>query len=359
MPPPLHRLITTRGPEIVARWASRVKGTLTPESLPRAELADHMPAFLEELSDALRQEESPSESPTAAKHGVQRLRLGFNLGAVVREYGVLHESICEVAQESGVAATQGESRVLIGALITGIADASDEYAQQRTAELQRQATEHYAFIAHELRNPLNSARLALRLLWDKGRIDPSEHLAGVLDRGLRQMQELMDHSLELAREAWGAMLSRGEVDLRMLLRDLEGLVAIDAEAKGARFRCSLDSGGKDHVTLDPRLVSSALSNVTRNAVKFTKAGTDVELRARVAGGHLTIEVEDACGGLEPGMVERAFAPFVQGNARKDGFGLGLAIAKQAVDAHGGTIRVQNLPGKGCVFVLDFPLGEAS
>lgn len=49
-----------------------------------------------------------------------------------------------------------------------------------------------------------------------------------------------------------------------------------------------------------------------------------------------------------------FAPFVRLNSAEAGFGLGLAIAKQAVDAHGGTIRVQNLPGKGCVFILEFP-----
>jgi signal transduction histidine kinase len=70
---------------------------------------------------------------------------------------------------------------------------------------------------------------------------------------------------------------------------------------------------------------------------------------------LVIEVEDCCGGLPPGKVEEAFAPFVRLDTKQSGFGLGLAIAKQAVDAHGGAIRVQNLPGKGCVFVLELPV----
>jgi signal transduction histidine kinase len=86
----------------------------------------------------------------------------------------------------------------------------------------------------------------------------------------------------------------------------------------------------------------------------------VELRGQVANGHAVIEIEDCCGGLPPGKVEEAFAPFVRLDDRQSGFGLGLAIAKQAVDAHAGTIRVQNLPGKGCIFVLELPIAfEAS
>ena len=109
--------------------------------------------------------------------------------------------------------------------------------------------------------------------------------------------------------------------------------------------------------VDPRLIRSALGNLLRNAVKYTRSGTMVELRGRIRNGHAEIEVEDRCGGLEPGKVEEAFSPFVRLNTGENGFGLGLAIAKQAVDAHGGSIRVQNLPSKGCIFVLELPQGD--
>jgi signal transduction histidine kinase len=66
-------------------------------------------------------------------------------------------------------------------------------------------------------------------------------------------------------------------------------------------------------------------------------------------------VHDSCGGLPPGKVEKAFAPFVRLDSSQDGFGLGLAIAKQAAESHGGNIRVQNVPGKGCIFVLELSL----
>ena len=79
------------------------------------------------------------------------------------------------------------------------------------------------------------------------------------------------------------------------------------------------------------------------------------MRGKVASGRATIEIEDSCGGLPPGDIERVFSPFVQfGPGAGSGFGLGLAIARQAMDAHGGTLRVQNLPRKGCIFVLELP-----
>ena len=99
---------------------------------------------------------------------------------------------------------------------------------------------------------------------------------------------------------------------------------------------------------------SAISFATASSIPMP--GSMVEIRGNVSSGRLVIEVEDACGGLPPGKVEEAFAPFVRLDDRQSGFGLGLAIAKQAVDAHGGSIRVQNLPGKGCVFVLELPVG---
>ena len=113
------------------------------------------------------------------------------------------------------------------------------------------------------------------------------------------------------------------------------------------------------MTVDPRLLSSALGNLLSNGVKYTPPGGLVELRGRIAKGHAYIEVEDACGGLPAGRAEEAFAPFVRLDARESGFGLALAIAKQAIDAHGGNLRIQNLPGKGCIFAVELPVAARS
>jgi signal transduction histidine kinase len=168
------------------------------------------------------------------------------------------------------------------------------------------------------------------------------------------MHELVEHSLALARFASNVELRLQTVRLSDIVDEIAAEAGADAEQGQVRLIVNVRDGAE--VVADPRLLRSAASNLVRNAVKFTHEGGTVEVRAHVAGERATIEVEDACGGLPPGMVEKAFAPFVQLDASRGGFGLGLAIAKQAAEAHRGAIRVQNLPGKGCIFVLDLPAG---
>jgi signal transduction histidine kinase len=243
---------------------------------------------------------------------------------------------------------------LFDSIIDGIARAVTEYTHQRDAELLRQANEHFAFIAHELRNPLSSATMAFELLKSKNQLPTENRLVGVLARGLQNAGELVDQTLQLARVASGIELRRQATTLRALFDYVELGATSEAETKGIELRVSAQSD--EPITVDPRLIRSALGNLLRNGVKYTPSGGVVELRGRLASGRAVIEVEDCCGGLEPGKVEQAFAPFVRldGN-RESGFGLGLAIAKQAVDAHGGSLRVQNLPGKGCIFALELPI----
>jgi signal transduction histidine kinase len=103
---------------------------------------------------------------------------------------------------------------------------------------------------------------------------------------------------------------------------------------------------------------SAVMNLLHNAFKNTPAGGRVILRARAEHGRLLIETEDACGGIPPGKGD-LFQKF--GDRRgsdRSGLGLGLSIAREAVRAHGGEITIRNMPGKGCVFVIDVPLASA-
>jgi signal transduction histidine kinase len=101
-------------------------------------------------------------------------------------------------------------------------------------------------------------------------------------------------------------------------------------------------------------VVSALSNVVQNAIKFTRPGGSIVVRTHAEGGLVRLEAEDECGGLPPGTAEGLFQPFVQGARDRRGVGLGLAIVRRAAEAHGGTVRVQNKPGIGCVFIIELP-----
>ncbi|HEX6272172.1 MAG TPA: sensor histidine kinase [Polyangiaceae bacterium] len=360
VPMDLVNVLATKKAEVMERWRANVEGVIAPEGMRTAELVDHLPIFVDEIASALREDVGllpdgpvPEDSPVAAVHGEQRLRLGFSLDAVVREYGALRDAIVATASDAGAQPTFRELNVLSDTIISGIAHAVTEYTQQRDAELLRLANEHFAFVAHELRNPLSSAMIALELLKQQGAVPTEGRPFRALERGLKQTSDLVDKTLKLARVASGIELRRQPTTLKALLDDAELGAMSEAEAKGVELRLKVDEDRT--VPLDRRLVGSALGNLLRNGVKYSHPGSVVEVRGSVSNGRVVFEIEDGCGGLSPGQVEEAFAPFVRLDERQSGFGLGLAIAKQAADAHGGTIRVQNLPNKGCIFVLELPV----
>ena len=128
---------------------------------------------------------------------------------------------------------------------------------------------------------------------------------------------------------------------------------LEAEARG----CELTAGTVDAglaVLADRELLASAVGNLLQNAFKFTERHTEVSLSAHAAGDRVLIEVEDHCGGLPPGAAEQMFQPFVQNDADRSGLGLGLSICRNSVEANEGALRVRDLPGSGCVFVIDLP-----
>jgi len=358
----LHVALEERAHEVMARWKQAVQGTIVPESLPVIELLDHLPVFLREVVAALRDDDDAStirataeETKTASTHGSQRLRLGFSLDAVVREYGAMRNAIIDTGRAAGVQITIREAQVVFDSTIDGIATAVSEYARQRDAELFRQHNEHVAFLAHELRNPLGSAVMATTMLEQRGFIPVSDRAAVALNTSLGKIRELVDHALEEGRTAAGVELRRQPTSIRSVLEGVELAAGTDATAREVSI--SIRCEDEVDVMVDRRLIHSAFSNIVRNAIKYTHAGGAVEVRAHVVDDRMVVEVEDACGGLPPGSVEQVFAPFVRlGNDQpQKGFGLGLAIAKQSVDAHGGALRVQNLPGKGCIFIVELPL----
>jgi signal transduction histidine kinase len=358
----IHEVLAARRDAVMRRWNAEVRGTLAPEGLSPLELVDHIPQFVDEIAAALRADAglssvgpSPETSTIAAGHGAQRLRLGFSLDSVVREYGALRAAIVATAQDDGAQLTLRELQVVFDCIVVGIAHAVSEYTHQRDAELLRQGNEHFAFVAHELRNPLASATMAFELLKKKGQLPAEGRSVGALERGLQRANELVEKTLQIARVASGIDLRRQWTTLKALFEDVELGAVSEAESKGVQLQIAIAKD--ERISLDDRLVRSALGNLVRNAVKYTTPGSTVELRGHVENGRAVIEVQDCCGGLPPGKVEEAFAPFVRLDSRQGGFGLGLAIAKQAVDAHAGSIRVQNLPGKGCIFVLELPVAS--
>ena len=202
-------------------------------------------------------------------------------------------------------------------------------------------------LAHELRNALASARMTFQLIRD-GRAPTSGRSAEIIVAAFDRMQRLIGDALDEARVRGTAAPVRQErVALGALVRDV-----VDATERPNDVEIGVSADESLVVEADTRLLNSALSNLVSNAVKFTRPHGHVEVRTFEHGAHIVVEVEDECGGLPDGATDELFQPFVQKGSERSGVGLGLAITREAVEAHGGVISVRNLPGKGCVFRIE-------
>jgi signal transduction histidine kinase len=355
-PPSLFAILTEGRGRLISCWTDRIQSLVANAALSRGELVDHIPLFVDEVIRALHPEALPlpPTSTTAGGHGEQRLALGFDVAEVVREYGELHDCILVVAGEAGHEISQRDHAVVVKWLNVGIAEAVSEYVRQRDRELQRQTSEHIGFIAHELRNPLGLARLAFELL--RRRELAESRTVDMLDRGLKRTAEMIDSVLNHSSLKMGVAPRLAPVALATFLRELEAESTLEAQARGITLAVSAPKSLT--IEADVRLLRSSVANLLQNALKFTHENSTVSVTAGQADGRVTIEVADECGGLPPGKAEELFAPTVQRGDNRTGFGLGLGIALQAAEAHNGTIKVRDVPGKGCVFVIDLPLTRA-
>lgn len=103
---------------------------------------------------------------------------------------------------------------------------------------------------------------------------------------------------------------------------------------------------------DRQILAAAVSNLLQNAIKFTRKQGKVSLSVHSTADRVLFDIEDECGGLPPGKVEDLFHPFEQRSEDRSGVGLGLTICRRAAESNGGSLRVRDLPGKGCIFTLE-------
>jgi hypothetical protein len=354
---PLHEILSARRDEILRGYTDQVSKVLAPSVCSREDILDHMPPFLDNAIAELRHRARRTGGGgggegVAVQHGVQRFELGFDVDALIRDYGILRKCIFDVLDETQDQVTFGEYRVLSDFLLEGISLAVKAYIEQRDAAQRVEAQKHFAFLAHELRNQISTVSVAFSVLQKRATL-PDIKSVRLLDRGLGRLREMVDGALIEASLEAGGSVQREHLQLAALLRDAGEESAVDAEARGITAQIEVDEGLT--IEADPRLLRSAVTNLFRNAVKFSQAGGRVALRGglRPEGG-VFIEVEDSCGGLRPEALAKLFAPFAQAAADRSGFGLGLSITRQAVEVQGGVITTRNLPGRGCVFVIDFP-----
>jgi len=347
--PSLTELLASGRARILRRWTERIQGEHAQSEMSRVGLWDDLPNILDDLVTALSADEGrspvsqlPHGNPVSVSHGTQGLRIGFTIEEVVRKYGILVDILLDELAATGGGHDTREWQLAMHCIVER--SASD--ARRRDEELRRQTARHVAFIAHELRNSLGtvgSAIVALRL------VPTDESLHGVLDRNLRRLRELVDDVLTAGRMASHVDLQRERLDLAALL--CEAVEDARAAGESRTVKISLEADTVLQVEGDRRLLLSAIGNLLGNAVKFSHPGATVRVRARREGSATIVEVQDECGGVPAENIEKLFEPLVQRGEDRNGFGLGLAIVRQAMSAHGGRVSVRNEPGEGCTFVI--------
>ncbi len=210
-------------------------------------------------------------------------------------------------------------------------------------------------VSHELRSPLTRLRIALELSRRQG-------AAGLelerIEREADRLEHLVSDVLSLARlEAGKTRLNRQPVQLAEWLAAVIQDAAYEAAASGKEVEFERTDDAS--VEVDPVLLRSAIENVLRNAVRHTPEGSSVLVRLTLAGEGAEITVRDHGEGVPEAELTRIFQPFTRvGDARersRGGFGLGLAISRQAMEAHGGRIDAENVPDGGLRVRLHLPL----
>ena len=209
-------------------------------------------------------------------------------------------------------------------------------------------------ISHELRSPLARLQAAIGLV----RQNPKqlEDMLERLEREITRLDELVDEVLTIARLDSGLPSAHNQTfDLLALLDDVVGDAQFEAEAlhKCVKYR----SNGEALITGRADLLARAVENVVRNAIRYTPDNQCVEVEGVCQHGQVHITVRDRGPGVAESELDSIFQPFYRSpsNPTGTGYGLGLAIARRAVESHGGQIRARNRVEGGLQVDIQLPL----
>jgi signal transduction histidine kinase len=271
---------------------------------------------------------------------------------VVHDYGDICQTITALAVEQRASISVEEFHTLNGCLDTAIAEAVTEHARGTAESRSAEEIERLGHAAHELRDGLNTAILAFQTL-KRGAVAFNGSMGAILDRSLMSLREVIDRILSEVRLEAGKQ-RRARLPVVTFIDTIAASGMLHSEYRQIQFTVEPVDPALS-IDADPQLLTSAVMNLLHNAFKNTPSGGRVVLRARAEHGRLLIETEDECGGIPPtkGDLFQVFGD--RRGSDRTGLGLGVSIARKAVRAHGGEMRIHNMPGKGCVFIIEIPL----
>src|SRR5687767_10481724 len=277
----LHEFITINREEIVLRCRAKVATRSVPPPT-EAEIDHGVPLFLDQLVTTLRGgqgEVNPEISKSAVLHGHDLLRQGFTVSQVVHDYGDICQSVTELALEQDAPISTDDFRTLNRCLDDAIAGAVTEFSHGRNQSTldgaDARGHERLGFLAHELRNLLNTSILAFDVL-QTGGVGVGGSTGKVLRRNLLGARDLIGRSLAEVRLSQG-IHNPEQFVVAGLIEDVAQAARLEADERGVTFSVMPVEDGVA-IEADRQILGSVIGNLLQNAFKFTPPRTVVTLR---------------------------------------------------------------------------------
>jgi len=247
----------------------------------------------------------------------------------------------------------------MASISNGIALAIERrWAEQALAEAARAKDHFLAVLSHELRTPLTPVLMAVTAMLDNSKMCPSCRPTLVMIRNNVELEaRLIEDLLDLSRIARGKMTYHFETaDIHVLIRQAVEICRGDLLAKDHHLVLDL-AASEQHVHADPTRLEQVIWNLVANAVQYTPEGGRIVIRTQSDQGRLVVEVADNGIGIDPKFLPLLFDAFERGKEavvnHSGGLGLGLAISRSIIEAHGGTlVAASNGRGQGSTFTLE-------
>ena len=295
----LHEFIAVNRDELISRCRSKVATRFLPPPTD-AEIDHGVPVFLDQLIDALRLglTSSPEINRSAVKHGHDLLLQGFTVSQVVHGYGDVCQSITDLAVEKNAPISTDDFRTLNRCLDDAIAGAVTQFGREENqSTLDGEAargSERAGFLAHELRNLLNTAIMAFEVL-KTGNVGVAGSTGSVLHRSLMGANALIGRSLAEVRLTQGIQ-NRDKFLVSEFIKELAPAATLEANARGIGLTVIPVEEGVA-IEADRQVLAAVVGNLLQNAFKFTRPRTDRNAQGR--------RQRRACADRDPGRMRRS------------------------------------------------------
>ena len=363
-------LIQQQSQQLMQLWRNKVQQVPSARNFDTPAASSHIAGLLDDIAAALLKGKKKSlltlPIDTATEiHGLHRFQDGFNLIEIVADYNALREAIQEFAEANRLSITGGVRAIMDRILDKAIGVAVQTYSEQKALEIERQREEHLSFIVHDLKTPLSAVSTAAMILDNElskeGKGERIQTMLDIVHRNTGRLKTLISRVIEEQKQLlrtrvdsiFAAKMAKRDVDLWPLIEEL--LHDFQTLMEPKRIYARNEVPDSCSIFADPVLIMQVFQNLLSNAIENTSHG-EVAIGAVISDAERLVRcwVRDTGKGIPENRIGKVFDKLETDREERGGLGLGLAIAKQVVEAHGGEIAVKSRSPEGSTFEFTLP-----